>query len=168
MQPHITIHPDLLAAEKYAYTVIGLSSSNYIQEMESQEYGACDFELNNAHIKFRVAKITPTKIGQFATFWKRINNGPIKPYDVHDPFDFLIVSVRSKQNFGQFIFPKNILCQQGLLSRNHIGGKRAMRIYPPWDATENSQAKKTQAWQLKYFVEIQPNFDAEKMRTLLT
>ncbi|HEV2600815.1 MAG TPA: MepB family protein [Candidatus Babeliales bacterium] len=168
MQLHTSIHPDLLTAESLAYKTIGLSYSNYKQETESQEYGACGFELNNKHIKFRVAKITPTKIGQFVTFWKRINNGPIMPYDMSDSFDLLIISVRNQQHFGQFIFPKNILRQKGLLSQNNSGGKRAMRVYPPWDITDNPQAKKTQAWQLHYFVEIQPNFDIILMQQLVS
>jgi MepB protein len=29
-----------------------------------------------------------------------------------------------------------------------------MRIYPTWDKTDNSQAKKTQAWQLHYFIKL--------------
>ncbi len=50
-----------------------------VQDNESQEYGASTFEMNNKIIKFRVAKITPTKVGQFVTFWKRIADGPITP-----------------------------------------------------------------------------------------
>jgi hypothetical protein len=36
-------------------------------EAESAEYGAYTFELNDLSVRFRVAKITPTKIGQFVT-----------------------------------------------------------------------------------------------------
>ncbi|EKD72557.1 MAG: hypothetical protein ACD_45C00643G0006, partial [uncultured bacterium] len=61
-------------------------------------------------------KITPTKVGQFVTLWKRINNGPIQPYDVSDPVDFFIVSARKDDCFGQFIFPKSVLRDQAVLS----------------------------------------------------
>ena len=71
------IHSDLLAAQKLVYEPSGFSCKNLVLEAESQEYGACEFEMNNKQIKFRVAKITPTKIGQFVTFWKRIGSGPI-------------------------------------------------------------------------------------------
>ena len=37
------------------------------------------------------------------------------------------------------------------------GGKRAIRVYPPWDNELNKQAQKTQAWQLNYFLEIPIN-----------
>ncbi len=132
-----------------------------MQEAESQEYGACEFELNNHRIKFRVAKITPTKIGQFVTLWKRIENGPIVPFDMADPVDLFVVCVRKGQQFGQFVFPKNVLHEKGFVSKDGKGGKRAMRVYPPWDMADSPQAKKTQTWQLKYFFEIQPAIDAE-------
>jgi hypothetical protein len=160
------IPADLLSAQELAYGPLGLTYSNLVQEVESQDYVACSFDLGQKHIKFRVAKITPTKAGQFVTFWKRIGGGPIMPYDMNDPFDLLIVSVRNGDNLGQFIFPKDILLQKGLLSKEGQGGKRAMRVYPRWDVADNAQAKKTQSWQTQYFVELQPVFDKEKMRTL--
>ena len=39
------------------------------------------------------------------------------------------------------------------MSRNGRGGKRAIRVYPPWDTTISQQARKTQKWQLEYFLE---------------
>lgn len=136
-------------------------------EMESKEYSACTFKLNNQIITFRVAKITPTKIGQFVTLWKRIGPGPIMPYDMTDPIDLFIVSVRRGEKLGQFIFPKDLLLQKGVISCNGIGGKRAIRVYPPWDKPDNQQAKNTQAWQLYYFAEIQPTLEIQKIRNLI-
>ena len=57
-------------------------------------------------------------------------------------------------NFGVFIFPKFVLYEKGIISKDGKGGKRAMRIYPAWDIADNPQAKKSQAWQLKYFFDI--------------
>lgn len=156
----------ILAAQELAYASLGLIYSNLVLEAESQDYGACSFDLGQKHIKFRVAKITPTKVGQFVTFWKRIGDGPIMPYDVSDDFDFLIVSVRDSASLGQFIFPKDVLWQNGLLSKDRQGGKRAMRVYPAWNVTESVQARKTQAWQLLYFVEIKPVLDKVKIQKL--
>lgn len=87
-------------------------------------------------------------------FWKRDARGLSVPYDVTDSFDILIVRVRTANNFGQFIFPKQVLLEQKLLSPNGRGGKRALRIYPPWDIAESKQAKRTQVWQSPYFFEI--------------
>ena len=107
--------------------------------------------------KFRTAKTTPTKIGQFVTLWKRVEGGPIQPFDVADPFDLVVVSVRTLAHFGQFVFPKTVLYEQGIVSKDGNGGKRGIRVYPPWDKADNKQAKKTQQWQLLYFFEIYPD-----------
>lgn len=149
-----TIHSNLLAAKKLAYEPSGLTCTLIDQETESKEYGACNLKINNLSVKFRVGKITPTKIGQFVTLWKRIGNTPIQPYDMADDVDLLVVSVRTTDHFGQFVFPKTVLHDKGVFSKDGIGGKRAMRIYPPWDITDNAQAHKTQSWQLLYFFEI--------------
>ncbi|MCX5922729.1 MAG: MepB family protein [Candidatus Dependentiae bacterium] len=168
MKSHNAIHPDLIAAQELVYESCGFICKNIVQKTESQEYGACTFEMNNNIIKFRVAKITPTKIGQFVTLWKRIGTGPIMPYDMADSVDLFVVSVRNAEHFGQFVFPKSVLWQKGFVSKDEIGGKRAMRVYPPWDITDSPQAKKTQSWQLLYFVEIQPSMDIEKIRKLFS
>ncbi|MDP1574113.1 MAG: MepB family protein [Coxiellaceae bacterium] len=132
--------------------LLAFPRENLIIEKESEDYGALQFTLNNYRILFRVAKITPKKVGQFVTLWKRMNNGPIQPFDVDDPFDFIIIEIKSDRNMGHFIFPKNILCEKDIFSKNNKGGKRAMRVYAPWDKTDNKQALKTQAWQIKYFI----------------
>lgn len=157
---------DFLLVQKLAYEPNGLRCQNLKWEAESVDYAACSFEINNKVIKFRVAKITPTKIGQFVTFWKRFGQSPIMPYDISDAFDLFVVNVRNDEHFGQFVFPKEVLFQKGFISKNERGGKRAMRVYPPWDVAESNQAKKTQAWQLLYFFEIQPNLDMLNIQKL--
>ena len=148
------IHPDLIAIQQLIYQPCNMLCSQVEPELESQDYGACTFELEGMHVKFRAAKITPKKMGQFVTFWKRKNDGPIQPFDVEDDFQFLVVAVRFQDRFGQFVFPKNILLQYGILARSGKGGKRALRVYPSWDKTTNHQAQKTQKWQIAYFQEI--------------
>ena len=102
---------------------------------------------------FREAKITPKKIGQFVTFWQRdLVTGKIKPFDVSDDFDLLAVSVSDKGKVGHFIFSKEVLLKENIISKEGKGGKRAMRVYPPWDKAENKQAIATQKWQLRCFV----------------
>jgi len=126
-----SMHSDLREAQEQAYAPNNLILTNITQEEESQEYAACSFNLNQHRIKFRTAKITPTKIGQFVTFWKRLGSGPILPYDISDEFDFLIVSVRHKDQLGQFVFPKYVLYSRGVISKDGKDGKRAIRVYPP-------------------------------------
>lgn len=161
---HISL--DLIIAMEQVYRLCGFTYDNLVLETESAEYGACKFEINNKKIKFRTAKITPTKIGQFVAFWKRIGSEPIVPYDSSDYFDFLIVSVRSDKNLGQFVFPHSVLLHQGLLSKNSQRGKRAIRVYPPWDIPDNPQAKKSQSWQLRYFFKIQPTTEIDQAKKL--
>ncbi|MEO6523190.1 MAG: MepB family protein [Mucilaginibacter sp.] len=145
---------DLAEAKELVYDVLGYDCADLLMETESVEYGACIFKLNGLSVKFRVAKITPTKTGQFVTIWKREQGGPIKPFDESDEIDLIIISTRKENYFGQFIFPKAVLLRHGIISNKHVGGKRGIRVYPPWDVTTSAQAKKTQQWQLKYFLEI--------------
>lgn len=149
----IKIHSDLLAIKDIVYGPCGFECSQPQIEAQNAEYGAYVFQLNALSIRFRVAKITPTKVGQFVTLWERIGDGPIQPYDIFDPVDLFVISTRKGNSFGQFVFPKSVLCDRDIVSKNGKGGKRAIRIYPPWDKPISRQAKKTQAWQLEYFLE---------------
>lgn len=149
-----SLHNDIIEAKIRIYNPCGFLCSQPIKEKESAEYGAYSFELNGFSVKYRVAKITPTKAGLFVTLWKRMDNGPIMPYDILDPIDFFVISVRKDNHFGQFIFPKSILRDQDVLSMNTEGGKRAIRVYPPWDTALNRQAQKTQKWQMEHFLEL--------------
>jgi hypothetical protein len=149
-----TIHSDLLDAKNFVYDCCEYDCSPPLREAESAEYGAYSFELNGLSVRFRAAKITPTKTGQFVTLWKRIGKGPIAPFEVSDRVDFFVVSVRNGNRFGQFVFPKRVLCERGVVSTEGKEGKRAMRVYPPWDVTVSKQAQKTQQWQLGFFLEI--------------
>lgn len=158
------IHPELIRSMDLVFNPCNFKYSEPIIESQSSEYGAYMFRLNSTNIRFRVAKITPTKIGQFVTLWKRIGNGTIQPYDMEDPIELFIVVTAKDDKFGQFIFPKSILYKHGIVSRSSQGGKRAMRVYPPWDITTNKQAQKTQAWQLEYFLDISINAPVNQHR----
>jgi len=133
------------------------SISEMLIEKESGEYKACSFQLNGLNVKYRLAKITPKKTGQFVTFWKRTPNGTIGPFEASDNIALFIIDVRKDELCGQFVFPAAALVKHGILSGATGEGKRAMRVYPPWDMAENKQAKKTQHWQLQYFIALKTN-----------
>lgn len=137
--------------------------SNFNLEPESKEYDACQFELNGLNIISRSSKITPKKVGQFVTFWKRNEDGPIAPFNENDPMDLFIVNVRTDTQFGQFVFPKSVLIRKGIISTENKEGKRAFRVYPSWELTKNKRAKRTQSWQLDFFYEIGEEVDLKKV-----
>lgn len=128
--------------------------SNFSIESESKEYAACNFTLNGKKIISREAKITPKKVGQFVTFWKRSEVGPIEPFHENDAFDFFLVQVTNEKNSGIFILPKSILIKHGIISTARKEGKRALRVYPPWDIATNKQAIISQKWQAEFFYSL--------------
>ncbi|MFI9049669.1 MepB family protein [Streptomyces sp. NPDC053427] len=165
------VHGDLLAAKTLVYDPSGFACSAPLPEPESAEYGAYAFTLDGLSVRFRAAKITPTKVGQFVTVWQRSASGPIRPFDSTDPVDLFVVSTRDGDRFGQFVFSRDALIDRGIVSRNGTGGKRAFRVYPPWVTTVNRQARATQRWQLDHFLEIGTGgadgaFDAARARAL--
>ncbi len=103
----------------------------------------------------RTAKITPKKKGLFVLLYKRIGNGPIIPYDSIDQFDSFTVRIEKSGHVGQFVFPKKTLEERGIISVNGQGGKRAIRVYPPWEIVESKQAKVTQQWQRPYYFTLE-------------
>lgn len=165
-----SIHDDLKVVKELVYDKCGFDLTNLKQNIESKEYGACTFELNGKTILQRVSKITPTKTGQFVTIWKRNGNGITEPLDNSDDFDFIIITARDKDNFGQFIFPKSVLADYGIITRNGKEGKRGIRVYPPWYIATNKQVMKTQSWQTQYFLTIKndSSIDPNLIKKLLT
>ena len=149
-----SIHNDLKIVKELVYDKCGFDLTDLKQNLESKEYGACSFVLNGKTIQQRISKITPTKTGQFVTIWKRNENGITEPFDNSDDFDFVIITARNDNNFGQFIFPKSVLADNGIITQNGKEGKRGIRVYPPWDIVANKQAEKSQSWQTKYFLTI--------------
>lgn len=149
-----TLNISLAEVKTKIYDKCFLQMSEINNEHEGTEYDACNFELNGMNIICRSSKITPKKVGQFVTFWKRNNKGVTEPFNENEAVDFYVINVRTEDHFGQFVFPKFELINKGIISTNKKEGKRGFRIYPKWDRTENKQAEKTQQWQLKYFYEI--------------
>ncbi len=146
---------DLNRVKKLVYDPCGYELTNLQQHSESAEYGACSFLLNGKKVQQRISKITPTKKGQFVTIWKRNRDGITQPFDFTDDLDFIIIIARSGTRLGQFTFPKFVLAEKGIITRNGSTGKCGIRVYPPWDNTPNKRAEKTQNWQQEYFFKME-------------
>ncbi len=167
----------LKLVKELVYDKCGFDLSNLKQNLESKDYEACSFELNGKTIQHRVSKITPTKTGQFVAIWKRNKDnclpsgqGITEPFNISDDIDFIIITSKSGNNFGQFIFPKSVLAENGIITSKGKIGKRGMRVYPPWDIVTSKQAAKTQSWQTKYFLALNNvnSTDLELTKQLLT
>jgi len=148
---------NLKNVDELIFQPLGLKLSNIEEDTESKDYSGCGFTLCDLKIKFRTAKITPTKTGQFVTIWKRNEKGETTPFDSEDVFDFYLISASKDDDKGIFIFPKKILINKGIVSNGKKVGKRGIRVYPSWDLTESKQAKATQKWQIEYFLDISQN-----------
>ncbi|MFJ9953269.1 MepB family protein [Kitasatospora sp. NPDC091207] len=157
-------HSELLAAKALVYDPCGFTCSQPVPEAESAAYAAHAFTLDGLAIRFRAAKTTPTKVGQFVTVWKRSPGGPIQPFDTTDPIDLFVISTRDHHHFGQFVLPMDTLRRHGVVSTNGAGGKRAFRVYPPWVTTTNRQAGSAQAWQLDYFLHLDQDGPVDSAR----
>lgn len=132
---------------------------SFKEEAQNAEYAGYVFELSDEtrikSIRFRVAKITPTKIGQFVTFWEKDANKVNQPYFIDTTPELLVITTfRQDGGFGQFVFPKDILLKKNILKSQSNQGKMGMRVYPSWDKPVSKAAIHTQSWQLPYFFEI--------------
>lgn len=159
----MTIYKELNEINTKFYSKCSFAISNFITDKESEAYNGCSFQLNELNIISRKAKITPKKVGQFVTFWKRNANGITEPFNESDNFDFYVINVCLGNQLGQFVFPKSVLIAKGIVSKAIKEGKRGFRVYPSWDIATNAQAMKTQKWQLDYFWILHDHLDLNKV-----
>lgn len=160
---------EVVSAIHEMYEPAGLKAADVMREPESLEYKACRLTLNGQNIVFRVAKTTPAKLGQFVTIWQRLTpDAEIIPFDISDNISFVVVCVFDAIHQGQFVFDQKILLAKDIISRNGNGGKRAIRVYPPWIKPIAKEAIETQLWQLSYFLPIKQDniVDLNKVRKL--
>lgn len=159
---------DLIIAIRDHYEPAGLKLTELRRELESEEYGACRFGLAGREVAFRVARTTPTKIGQFVTIWKRETaDAEIAPLDAADGVDFVVISAANAEHRGQFIFDRHTLVARGVFSMDGQGGKRAIRVYPPWSKPIARDAVRTQQWQLRHFLSFAERDSSAELRRLL-
>jgi hypothetical protein len=126
-----------------------------VAEPESAEYGACRLALSGASVVYRAAKTTPTKIGQFVTLWHRPDPaGPIAPLDSESDIALAIIAVSDGVQQGHFVFDRSTLLQRGVMCQGGLGGKRAIRVYPPWTKPVAKGAIRTQKWQIRCFLPL--------------
>lgn len=124
-----------------------------IPEPQNKDYGGGRFKLGDLSIRYRVAKTTPKKIGQFVAFWQKLA-GKNSPYSDDEGVDLFVINTFTHDRYGQFVFPREVLIKQEILTQGKRQGKMGIRVYPIWDHPISSQAQATQRWQLPYFIEF--------------
>ncbi|MFJ8248845.1 MepB family protein [Streptomyces sp. NPDC094466] len=153
-RPWAGLHGELRAAKSSVYDPGGFTCSQPVPEPESADYAAHRFTLDGRVVAFRTARTTPAEAGRFVTLWQRSAEGPIRPYDADDGFDLVVIGSRDEGRSGQFVFPLDVLCERGIVSRNGVGGKRGFRVCPPGAVTTGRQARATRKRQVTYHLDI--------------
>ncbi|NQZ90439.1 MAG: MepB family protein [Colwellia sp.] len=145
---------------------------------ESSKYEGLVFSLDNKDIVYRKGKVTPDRPGAFLAAWQRPSLDNIdgnKPIPLKsDALDYLFIFVEEHSSLttnellvnrlkhGMFIFPVSLLIEHGIVSSTKNKGKTGFRVFPPWSDNRgiagtrvfSDSGKKTQRWQLPYFIEI--------------
>ncbi|TFB98681.1 hypothetical protein E3O42_15045 [Cryobacterium adonitolivorans] len=158
------MHPEVALAMTLFEPLGGVEPA--IAETDNGEYGAAVTRIGSQRLRFRVGKLTPTKVGLFVAVWRRSTTGATEPFPADD-VDLLVIITTEGQNAGQFVFPRSALQRHGIGSVAGVGGKRGLRVYPPWSPTDNAQAIRTQKWQGEYFVDTRDGVDLDRLRALL-
>lgn len=144
----------------------GAQIKNLKEEPDNQKYEGIRFTIDHYTYRSRLAKRTPKKQGYFVVFWEKDSNGKNQPYLYDNSPDKIIISMIDHQRKGQFIFPKSVLLEKGILKNTNAKGKMAIRVYPSWETNLNKAAHHTQRWQQQYFLEVSTNMDIEKVKEL--
>lgn len=147
------VHPDVALVMRL-FAGLGVGCSPAVSEPDNAEYGAAISEVGRSTVRFRVGKLTPTKVGLFVSVWRRAAGGSTEPFPTEGDVDGLVVTAREGDRFGAFVFPTEVLATRGIVSVRGAGGKRGFRVYPPWSATSNPQAKRSQGWQCDWFLDL--------------
>ncbi|QDW99632.1 MepB family protein [Staphylococcus hyicus] len=142
------------------------SMVNYEFEQWNKEYEAFNFEFNGMGFKSRLAKKTPKKAGYFVAFWCKNESGKNRPFNFNESKDKLIINIVDGPKKGQFIFPKELLVEKGIIRSEKHKGKMAIRVYPSWETGLNKTAISTQRWQIPYFLDFTKSFDEKKIKKL--
>ncbi|MCT1902314.1 MepB family protein [Oceanobacillus sojae] len=141
-------------------------STSILKELQNMEYEGTTFNINDIKYRSRLAKQTPKKDGYFVVFWEKDINQRNQAYAYSESPDKIMISVIDKNLKGQFIFPKSLLLEKGILRTVDNKGKMAIRVYPSWERLLNNSAKKTQAWQTLYFIDVSNEIDMRRLKEL--
>lgn len=149
-----------------ALEVAGLPHRDEFEmENQNQEYEGFVLTLDDWTYRSRRARKTPNKKGYFTVFWRKGDDDRNRPYTLEESTDRLIITVLDQGKKGQFVFPKEVMASKGIVTTGSSKGKMAMRVYPDWVTGLNETARKTQAWQSEYFMDLSGDVDGNLIRS---
>ncbi len=155
---------DLIMA---ALEVAGLPHRDgFEMEDQNQEYEGFVLTLDDRTYRSRLARKTPRKNGYFTVFWRKGEDDRNRPYTLDECTDRLVITVLDQGKKGQFVFSKEVMASKGIVTTDSSKGKMAMRVYPDWVTGLNPTARKTQAWQSEYFMDMSGEVDGNLIRSL--
>lgn len=154
---------------------------------ENAKYEALTFSLNEKRCVYRKANVTPDRPGAFLSVWQRpaaeVINGNKPIAYASGELDYLFIQVENESERGMFIFPVDLLISKGIVSSSTnsekaVKGKTGFRVFPPWSQDRgkhgmkvfSASGKKTQAWQLPYFIKmaVDGSIDTSKLKLILS
>lgn len=144
----------------------GMLLENRQAEPQNLAYEGFTFSLNHRSFRHRRAKKTPKKQGYFVVFWEKDMQNKNQAYSVAESLEITIVTVIDQEKVGQFLFPRAILQQQGILRSEAQKGKMGIRVYPTWELDLNKNAQQIQKWQAPYFIDLSKNISEEELFSL--
>lgn len=119
----------LIFVNELLYEPNHLTIKNIREETQNSDYRAGVFQLNSKSVRFRVAKITPNKVGQFVSFWEKNEANKNQAFSYDNATDLLVINTfNNTGDFGQFVFPKEVLLKQNILKTANTKGKMAIRV----------------------------------------
>jgi hypothetical protein len=104
--------------DKLLYAPNNLTITAIQEEAQNCEYSAGIFQLNSKSIRFRVAKITPTKIGQFVAFWEKDQDNKNQAFSYEKATDLKQPLQKKKWQLGFILDGKFLLANKLSKHRN--------------------------------------------------
>ncbi|MEB4615596.1 MepB family protein [Leucobacter sp. M11] len=140
-----------------ALTPAGIALGAVTPEPEAAGYAGGLVRVGARQLRIRTARLTPKKTGLFVAIWTRRADGSSGPVPGDDPSDGVLLFVAEGEHRGAFLVPGRGPDPLGLRANlDGSGGKRGVRLYPPWSQAESAQAGRSQHAQAPFFVPAGP------------
>lgn len=149
-------------------------SPDHITNASNKESSA-NIESDNTKNSTKPIPLTGTQLDYL---FIQVHSHPVNSASPGKSTDNPDAQLVNKLEHGIFIFPVSLLIKKGIICGDKSKGKNGFRVFPPWSQDRGNvgtqvfsdSGKKTQRWQLPYFVSIDENgvIDSDKLKTLIS